>query len=58
MDLVAIIAFNYNYFLLDTASLVPSRYYIDIKATSSYEVKTTKSIISFDITSQVDERKG
>ena len=52
------LAFNYNYFLLDTASLVPNRYYLDVKATSSYEVTTTKNIISFDITSQVDERKG
>jgi len=52
------LAFNYNYFLLDTASLVPTRYYLDVKATSSYEVTTTKNIISFDITSQVDERKG
>tara|TARA_R110000796_G_scaffold58413_4_gene134878 strand:+ start:28666 stop:30087 length:1422 start_codon:yes stop_codon:yes gene_type:complete len=52
------LAFNYNYFLLDTASLVPQRYYLDVKATSSYEVTTTKKIISFDITSQVDERKG
>lgn len=52
------LAFNYNYFLLDTASLIPNRYYIDVKATSNYEVTTTKNIISFDITSQVDERKG
>jgi hypothetical protein len=52
------LAFNYNYFLLDTASLVPQRYYLDVKATSNYEVNTTKNIISFDITSQVDKRKG
>lgn len=51
-------AFNYNFFLLDTASLVPTRYYLDIKATSSYEVTTTKNVLSFDIMSQVDERKG
>jgi hypothetical protein len=52
------LAFNYNYFLLDTASLIPSRYYLDIKLTSNYEVTTSKNVISFDITSQVDERKG
>jgi hypothetical protein len=52
------LAFNYNYFLLDTASLVPQRYYLDVKATSNYEVKTTKNVISFDITSQVDKRIG
>jgi len=52
------LAFNYNYFLLDTASLVPQTYYLDIKATSNYEVTTSKNIISFNITSQVDERKG
>ena len=52
------LAFNYNYFLLDTASLVPNRYFIDVKAISNYEITTTKNIISFDITSQVDARKG
>ena len=52
------LAFNYNYFLLDTASLVPQKYYLDIKSTSNYEVTTSKNIISFDIVSQVDERKG
>jgi len=52
------IAFNHNYFLIDTASLVPQRYFIDIKATSSYEVTTLKNLVSFDIVSQVDEREG
>ena len=52
------LAFNHNYFLLDTASLVPQTYYLDIKAKSSYEVNTTKNVISFNITNQVDERKG
>jgi hypothetical protein len=52
------LAFNYNYFLLDTQSLVPQRYYLDIKATSGYEVTTSKNIVEFDIVSQVDERNG
>lgn len=51
-------AFNYNYFLLDTQSLVPQTYYLDVKAISNYEVKTTKNVIKFDIVSQVDKRKG
>lgn len=51
-------AFNYNYFLLDTLSLVPQRYYLDIKATSNYEVKTTKNVIIFDIVNQVDKKRG
>jgi hypothetical protein len=51
-------AFNYNYFLLDTESLLPTEYFLDIKATSDYEVRTTKNVVSFEITSQVDERKG
>jgi hypothetical protein len=50
--------FNYYYFLLDTESLLPTEYFLDIKATSDYEVKTTTNILSFEITSQVDERKG
>ena len=50
------LAFNYNYFLLDTASLVPQTYYIDIKAMYGYEVKTTKNIVRFHITNQVDKK--
>jgi len=46
----------YNYFLLDTASLVPGTYYIDIKTESNQEVKTLKNILSFDIVSQSDLR--
>jgi len=52
------LAFNYNYFLLDTASLVPGEYYMDIKAISNYEVTSIKDIVKFTITSQVDARKG
>ena len=51
-------AFNYNYFLLDTQSLLPSEYFLDIKSTSNHEVRTIKGVVSFEITSQVDERKG
>lgn len=51
-------AFNYNYFLLDTASLLPSEYFLDIKITSNYEVRTIKDVIKFEIASQVDKRKG
>jgi len=50
------LAFNYNFFLLDTASLLPQTYYLDVKATSNYEVKTTKNLVRFNIVSQVDER--
>lgn len=52
------LAFNYNYFLLDTASLVPGEYYMDIKSISNYEVNSIKDIVKFTITSQVDRRKG
>ena len=40
---------NNNYFLLDTLSLVPMRYYLDIKVTSNFDVRTLKNIISFDV---------
>ena len=50
------LTFNHNYFLLDTQSLLPNTYYLDIKAKSNYEVITTKNIISFAITNQVDKR--
>lgn len=52
------LAFNYNYFLLDTASLVPQTYYLDIKATSNYEVNTTKNVVRFNIMNQVDEKNN
>lgn len=48
--------FNANYFLLDTASLVPTTYYLDVKVESNQEVTTIKDVISFDIVSQSDLR--
>jgi len=47
---------NYNYFLLDTQSLVPGTYYLDVKVESNLEVTTLKDIINFDIVSQSDLR--
>jgi len=52
------LAFNYNYFLLDTASLIPQTYYLDIKSSSNYEIKTTKNIVRFDIVNESDKRNS
>jgi hypothetical protein len=41
---------------LDTASLVPQTYYIDVKAISNYEVNTTKNVVRFNIMNQVDKK--
>ena len=49
---------NSNYFLLDTQSLVPGTYYLDIKVISNLEVTIHKEIISFDIVSQSNARKS
>ena len=49
---------NYYYFLLDTASLIPNTYYLDVLATSNLEVTTLKNVIQFDIVNQVDLRHG
>lgn len=49
---------NYYYFLLDTESLIPNVYYIDILATSNLEVTTLKNVVQFDIVNQVELRKG
>jgi hypothetical protein len=49
---------NYYYFLLDTASLIPNTYYLDVLATSNLEVTTIKSVVQFDIVNQVELRKG
>ena len=48
--------FNHNYFLLDTESLIPNTYYLDVKVTSNNEVTTIKDTLSFDIVSQSDLR--
>ena len=47
---------NYYYFLLDTASLIPNTYYLDVKYESNLEVSTNKEILKFDIISQVELR--
>lgn len=51
-------ASNYYYFLLDTASLIPNTYYLDVLVTSNLEVTTIKEAIQFDIVNQVELRKG
>lgn len=49
---------NNYYFLLDTASLIPNIYYLDILATSNLETTTLKNVVSFEIVNQVELRKG
>jgi hypothetical protein len=49
---------NYYYFLLDTESLIPMTYYLDIQAYSNLEVTTIKNAVQFDIVNQVELRKG
>lgn len=49
---------NYYYFLLDTASLLPNTYYLDILATSNLETTTLKNVVTFDIVNQVELRNG
>ena len=50
------IATNYNYFLLDTASLLPNTYYLDVLVESNLEVTTIKNVINFDIVSESNLR--
>lgn len=50
------IASNYNYFLLDSRSLIPNTYYMDILAESNLEVTTLKNVISFEIVSESNLR--
>jgi hypothetical protein len=49
---------NYYYFLLDTASLIPNVYYLDVLVTSSQEVTTIKNVLQFEIVNQVELRIG
>ena len=50
-------AFTHNYFVLDTRSLIPTTYYIDIKLKNNLSVKTYKDVISFDIISIANDRR-
>lgn len=47
---------NSNYFTIDTASLIPNTYYIDIKAESNGEITIIKDNLNFDIVSIVKYR--
>jgi len=49
---------NNYYFLLDTASLIPNTYYLDVLVTSNLEVTTIKNAIQFEIVNQVDLRNS
>jgi hypothetical protein len=49
---------NYYYFLLDTPSLIPNTYYLDVLATSNLEVTTLKNVCQFNIVNQVELRQG
>ena len=49
---------NYYYFLLDTASLIPNTYYLDVLATSNLEVTTIKNVLQFEIINQVELRNS
>lgn len=51
-------AINNYYFLLDTASLIPNTYYLDVLVTSNLEVSTIKRAVQFEIVNQVDLRRG
>jgi hypothetical protein len=47
---------NNIYFLLDTQSLIPNTYYLDVKYASNLEVSNFKDVIKFDIISEVRDR--
>ena len=49
-------AFDQNYFLLDTGSLLPNTYWLDIQLITNREVRTIKDVVNFDIVSQVELR--
>jgi hypothetical protein len=51
-------AVNNYYFLLDTASLIPNKYYLDVLVTSNLEVTTIKRAVQFEIVNQVDLRNS
>lgn len=52
------LASNYNYFLLDTLSLIPNVYYLDILVESNLEVTTLKGVLNFTIVSESNLRQS
>ena len=52
------IATNYNYFLLDTDSLLPNTYYLDVLVESNLEITTIKNVLNFDIVSESNYRQS
>lgn len=51
-------AFDQNYFLLDTSTLLPNTYWLDIELSTNREVRTIKDIVNFDIINQVELRNN
>lgn len=49
---------NNYYFLVDTESLIPGVYFLDVLVTSNLEVTTLKESLSFEIVSLTDFRKS
>ena len=47
--------YNSNYFFINTNDLIPSRYYIDIKAKYDYEETYHRDMLEFDIINDVKE---
>lgn len=45
---------NNYYFLLDTESLLPNKYYVDMLVTSNLEATTFKDVVNFTIINQVE----
>lgn len=46
------------YFLLDTLSLVPHTYYLDIIAENNQEIRIMEGVLSFEVVSQVNARNS
>ena len=46
---------NYqNYFILDTGDMIPNEYFIDIQASSDYEVNTYSQTLKFQVVNQAN----
>jgi len=50
-------AFSHNFFMLDSGSMIPNTYYLDIKLKSNSSVETYQNVINFDIVSNVNDRR-
>jgi hypothetical protein len=48
------IAYNQNYFIVDTGDMIPNEYHIDVKSVSNQEVNKIPDVLKFQVVNQAN----